>query len=148
MGCSACIFYGRIGAAYNWPLASIFYGRIGPDWLTDGRTNKICSGKSRGRSLSFLWFFALCLASIGRSLFATTGRREKWWEKEKWKWMQRKVTSLRARSWEKKSHSNRRRVVVPSCEKNNKRNHCVCLSLETQVLKPRSWDPGPATWQQ
>jgi hypothetical protein len=29
-----------------------------------------------------------------------------------------------------------RRVAVPS-DKNNKRNHYVCLSLETQVLKPK-----------
>jgi hypothetical protein len=36
----------------------------------------------------------------------------------------------------KKSHSNRRKVAVPS-EKNNKRNHCVYLSPETQVMKPK-----------
>jgi hypothetical protein len=37
IGRSACIFYGRTGAAYNWPPASIFYGKTGPDRWTNER---------------------------------------------------------------------------------------------------------------
>jgi hypothetical protein len=63
IGRSACVFYGRTGLVYNWPQASIFYGGTGLDGRTDGRTNGFSSGKRRGGSLSFLWFFALRFVS-------------------------------------------------------------------------------------
>jgi hypothetical protein len=120
-GCSACVFYGRTGPAYNWPPASIFYGGTGPDglagpcglcpYVTTGRREKWRENWTREKN--------------------DDGRREKWWEKDKTTVGWRAFEVLKPRSWEWNP--------VP-----------VYRGPETQVLRvtpnvrlSRSSNPGP-----
>jgi hypothetical protein len=92
------------------------------DGRTDGHTNGFSSGKRRGRSLSFLWFFALHLGSSGFLLCA---------------WVPKTILLRRTTFWEHFLWQNR-----PEREITDHRLPA------TQVLRARSWEPNAATRQQ
>jgi hypothetical protein len=77
IGRSACIFYGRTSAAYNWPPASIFYGRIDPDGRTDGR---VFFRKELGLELllPLVFCFALGFLTVGDWAFWLHFLRQNW----------------------------------------------------------------------